>query len=149
MANATVAGGTVVNFDNFLECEFDSVSVISTSEGSGVLIRILDHEKKRWELTASSVCYFVLNGMCLQNVIERIWICDASNLVETFEVVREKIFFLLQGRYPEAKDELVLKDVIEGILKRIMASQCLMLEITPVYGAYVLLIANRVSLHQE
>lgn len=137
-----------MNLDAFIECEFDSVSVIPTPEGDSVLIRISDHEKKRWELTASGVRYFVLNGMCLQNIIERVGICDASNVDAEFEATREKIFFLLQGRYPEAKDELVLKDVIGKIFQSIRASQCLLLEIKPVYGAYVLLIADQVSLHQ-
>jgi len=135
-----------MNLDAFIEYEFDSVSVVATSEGDNVLIRILDHEKNRWELTASTVRYFVLNGMCLQNIIERIGIYDASNIEAEFEAVREKIFFLLQGRYPEAKDESVLKDVIEKIFRDIRTSRCLLLEIKPVYGAYILLIAGQVSL---
>ena len=137
-----------MNFDKFVECEFDSVSVVSTPEGDGVLIRILDHEKKRWELTASRVRYFLLTDMCLQNIIESIGVVDEFTVDAEFEATREKIFFLLQGRYPEAKDELVMKDFIEKILKDIRTSQCLLLEIKPVYGAYVLLIASHVSLHQ-
>lgn len=135
-----------MSFEQFIECEFDSVSVISTLEGDNVLIRIVDHEKKRWELTSSTVRYFVLNGMSLQNIIERIDIYDASNIDQKFDVVREKIFFLLQGRYPETNDKFVLTDVIDKIYQDIKISKCTLLEITPVYGAYVLLIAGQVSL---
>lgn len=141
--------GVTMNFDAFIECVFDSVSIESLAEGQNVHIRILDHEKNRWILTATAVNAFSLNDMCLQNIIDHISLYDMSNVDSDIEGIQRKIFFLLQGRFPVAEDELILKESIERIFKDIRESRSLLLEIEPVCGAEVLLLAKHVFLHCE
>ena len=96
----------LMRIDDFVECDINSVSVVSVSNGSKkVLFRILDHDKKTWELCADDVTYFLVNGMCLQNLIESIKLYETYNINENLKEARWKIFYLLQGRYPGAQGE--------------------------------------------
>lgn len=138
-----------MKIDDFIECDINSVSVVSEPNGrKKVLFCILDHNKNKWELCADDVKYFLLNGMCLQNLIESINLYKTSNINECLEDVRSKVFYLLQGRYPEAQDEEFLREVVEKKIDDIKASTSLLLEIQPVYGAYILLMTSGISITQ-
>ncbi len=130
-----------MNFDAFVECKINTVSVVETTEGDNVLIYIIDHENNQWLLTASTVSDLLLNEMRLQNIIDRINLFDKNNI----EDVREKIFYLLRGRNSENKEELAWEGV-EKVVKNTQASKSVFLEIEAVYGAYVLLIAKDIVL---
>jgi hypothetical protein len=138
-----------MKWDEFMECEFYSVSVEPVAGERNVLIRILDHEKTRWLLTASGVKYFSLDEMMLQNVIESIRVYDSSAAGAQAVEVKEKILSLLQGRSPRAGDNSSLCEVVERLVGEIQDSLRVLLEIRPIYGGSVLLIAKNVDLQCE
>jgi len=132
-----------MNFDAFVECRIDTVSVVETEKGTNVLVSIEDHEKKHWLLTASEVSDFILNEMRLQNIIDRINLLDKKNIGD--KKYHEKIFYLLRGTLPESEDELTWEGV-EKTIRNIQESKSVLLEIEAVYGASVLLVAKNISL---
>ncbi len=132
-----------MDFDAFVECRINTVSVVETEKGTNVLVDIEDHEKKHWLLTASVVSDFVLKEMRLQNIIDRINLLDKNNIGD--KESREKIFYLLRGKLPESEDELTWEGV-EKIIRDIQESKSILLEIEAVYGASVLLVAKDISL---
>jgi hypothetical protein len=92
------------------------------------------------------VKYFSLDEMMLQNVIESIRVYDSSAAGAQAVEVKEKILSLLRGRSPRAGDNSSLCEVVERLVGEIQDSLRVLLEIRPIYGGRVLLIAKNVDL---
>lgn len=134
-----------MNFDFLIETEIQGISIFKTTQNSDVLILVLDHQKNKWILTAHTVDTFSMNYMCLYNIIDRISILDETNTSE--DELRKIIFSLLRGVDANKTEELEWKKINE-ILQKIRLSEFILLEIEPVSGAHILLIAKNISLQK-
>lgn len=134
-----------MNFDALIECKINGISVVEKMDGQSVLVSIEDNDRNAWILTASAVGDLIVEEMRLQNIIEQISMFEGPAVDN--EDARRKIFFLLRGKYPESKIDLVWGGV-EKVVADISVGNCFLLEIEPVYGAYVLMIAQSISLER-
>lgn len=133
-----------MNFDFLVETIIQSVAVTQTGHGQNVLITILDHEANTWSLTAFSVSDFTLSGMRSSNIIDRINFFDAES--PDLEDLQDTLLFLLGGRYT-MKEEWKTKLVAQHVQK-IRNSEYVLLEIEPVAGAYIVLLAEKILLEK-
>ena len=137
--------GICMNLDALVEVMIRGISVAKGTGGRSVLVNMEDNDGNVWILTASEVSELLVEEMRLQNIIEQIVLFDGSAVDS--EDARKKIFFLLRGKYPESKDDLAW-DGVEKAVADISNGKTCLLEIAPVYGAYVLLIARAISLEK-
>ncbi len=133
-----------MNFDFLVETIIQSVAVTQTGHGQNVLITILDHEANTWSLTAFSVSDFTLSGMRSSNIIDSINFFDAES--PDLEDLQDTLLFLLGGRYT-MKEEWKTKLVAQHVQK-IRNSEYVLLEIEPVAGAYIVLLAEKILLEK-
>lgn len=109
------------------------VEVISPWEG-----------KNRMRIVATGVDDYVVSDMRLMNIIDRVNIFDAGNIRDEATKVAQKIFFIMQGKEPDPADlkwpplQEKMTCIQKGTLK--------LLEIEPVYGAYILILSKSFNL---
>ena len=113
----------------------DKVAVLSLQEPAG----------KGWLLTATEVSEFMVLQMRMQNIIDRISIWNAtSNDID----YRSKLYSLIHGKSVEGKDDLN-SPVINKAVETIQRGDAVLIELEPVYGALVLILAKEVSLTES
>jgi hypothetical protein len=91
--------------------------------------------KDRKLIVATGVDDFVVNEMRLSNIVDRVSRFD----VEDFEVAR-RLFFLMRGAAPSASD--LEWPIFKEKLALIREGKLSLLEIEPVYGATILILAE-------
>jgi hypothetical protein len=137
-----------MNFDFLVETVIQSVAVTQTGHGQNVLITILDHQKNTWILTAISVNNFILTGMRQTNIIECINFFDAES--PDIEYIQDTLLYIIRGRDPE-EDEKIKEWETKLIAQRVQKmkeSGYVLLEIEPVAGAYIVLLAEKILLER-
>ncbi len=140
----------MINFNEFVECEIDSVSVVKGSQLNNIEICISDHNNQKWKLIAIDTSEFIMEEVRLQNIIQNIYLYDKNNITglknnAESESLRKKVFYLLRGRQPENNQDLTwggVNNIVEGI----KSSKQVFLEIEAVYGASTLLISKSISI---
>lgn len=135
-----------MNLDVLVESKIHGISIEPRQEGSDVVLSIVDNDGVRWRLVASSVSDMLATEMRTQNIIDHVVIVGASD--EANDSVRQKVYYLLRGKDAETKSDLRWKGV-EAVLHDISMSNKCLIEVEPVYGVYVLLIAKSISLERE
>jgi len=136
----------MTNFPEYIECDITMVSIESSASRQNVMLRIVDHQGEGHHLLAESVGYFSLETMRLRNIVETVSLYDSVDFHENTSEVEEKIFYLLQGRQPEDKDRGVLFNVVSKLMNDIAHGRKVLLEIVSLYGADLLLLAEKVSI---
>lgn len=81
--------------------------------------------------------------MCMQNIIDRISIWDASSNIADYG---DKLYSLFTGKLPDSID-MSLPSIKSAIVS-IQSGELSLVEIEPVYGAIVLILASEVSLSE-
>lgn len=133
------------NFAQYIECHITTVSIDSLRDRQNVTLTIVDHQGGIHDLIAESVDYFALDAMRLRNIIETISLYDNVNFAAYAAEIRKKIFYLLQGRELDDKDEGVLSGMISKLAEDIACGRKVLLEIVSLYGADLLLLSEKVS----
>ena len=108
-----------------------------------VSIDIEDNYKNRWSLTATGVSDLCIKSLCIQNIIHEVYLFEGVS--SDCDDVRNKIHFLLDAGDQSNKNDWVWK-LVEQFVTSISAGQACLLEIEPVCGAYILMIAESISL---
>ncbi|MDD2815912.1 MAG: hypothetical protein PHP00_09265 [Thiotrichaceae bacterium] len=137
-----------MNFDFLVETVIQSVAVTQTEHGQDVLITILDHEANTWILTAISVDDFILNWMCQINIIECVNFFDAES--PDIEYIQDTLLYLIRSRDPK-EDEDIKEWETKFVAQRVQKmkeSGYVLLEIEPVAGAYIVLLAEKILLEK-
>lgn len=137
-----------MNFDFLVETVIQSVAVTQTEHGQNVLITILDHEANTWVLTAISVDDFILNWMWRTNIIDRVNFFDAES--PDLEYIQDTLLFILRGRDPKENEEITegTAKLIAQRVQKMKESGYVLLEIEPVAGAYIALLAEKILLEK-
>ncbi|MEZ5673338.1 MAG: hypothetical protein R3E08_13555 [Thiotrichaceae bacterium] len=137
---------TQIDFSQFVETNITAIHIIKTAQEHDVSISILDHEQNHWVLTAYSVTAFSLDRLCSSNIIDWIRLLDESNT--NLEELRNTIFTLFSSEYTN-NNKYIAWQLVDKVIDEIRNSERIVLEIEPVAGAYILLIAENVSLTTE
>lgn len=132
----------MLDFSKFVEGHLTGLMVYQTEKRATLFLQ--EATGKNWVLTATDVSEFITLQMRMQNIIDRISIWDASNDEVDY---RGKIFPLIHGKFVEEKDDLN-SPVINQTIETIRRGDAVLVELEPVYGALVLILAREVSLDE-
>ncbi|ALG68904.2 hypothetical protein [Beggiatoa leptomitoformis] len=124
-----------------------AVSIIKATHEHDVSILILDHEQNYWVLTAHSVSEFSFTQLYLSNIIYEICLLNENNT--NLEELRNTLFFLLGGHEYADEHKQFLWKPVERVLQEIKNAERVLLEIEPVAGAHILLLAKAISLEHK
>ena len=130
------------NWDVLTEATIDAIRVESTKKEIRIDVTCRWEGEKRKRIVAQGVDDFVVNEMRLSNIIDRVTRLDAGDGQET-ETAR-RLFFMMRGREPDASD-LEWPVLIEK-LGRIRTGALILMELEPVYGATVIVLAESFQL---
>ena len=133
----------MLDFSKFVEGHLVGVKVYQAEKR--VVLSLKEATGKSWILTATDVSEFMILQMCMQNIIDRISIWDASSEEEDY---RNKIFSLIHGKFEGEKDDFS-SPLINQTIEAIRRGEAMLVELEPVYGALVLILAKEVFLDVE
>jgi hypothetical protein len=111
-----------------------------------VSMDIEDNAANRWVLAANGVSHLDINGLCIQNIIHEVYVFEGASSQD--EEVRHMVFRLLHGRDPGKPEDGWRWNLVREITQAMAAGQLHLLEIEPVCGAWVFLIAESVALQK-
>jgi len=100
--------------------------------------------KTECKIVATGVDDFVVNEMRLSNIVDRVNRFDAMENADEGAKVARRLYFLMRGTEPSLSD-LEWPALLEK-LARIKDGALSLLEIEPVYGATVLVLAEDIRL---
>ncbi|KPC54578.1 hypothetical protein [Amantichitinum ursilacus] len=130
------------DWDVLTEATIDAIRIESTKQEIRIDVTCRWEGEKRRQIVAQGVDDFVVDDMRLLNIIDRAARLDASGGQET-ETAR-RLFFMMRGREPDTSD--LQWPVLQEKLDRIRTGALFFMELEPVYGATVLVLAERVQL---
>ncbi|VTU16428.1 hypothetical protein H6CHR_00519 [Variovorax sp. PBL-H6] len=128
------------NWDSLVEATIDAVYVDSVCNKICIELTCAWESKDRVRIVATGVDDFVVNEMRLSNIVDRVrrYEANASN-GEDLEIAR-RLFFLMRGEEPSALD--LEWPALREKLTRVQKGALALLEIEPVYGATILVLAE-------
>jgi hypothetical protein len=127
-------------WDYLVEATINAVHVDSAGKKICIELTCAWEGKDQVRIVATGVDDFVVNEMRLSNIVDRVSRYRASGSNgEDLEVAR-RLFFLMQGKEPSESD--LEWPVLREKLNRVQKGTLTLLEIEPVYGAMILVLAE-------
>lgn len=128
------------SWDSLVEATIDAVCVDSAGKKICIELTCAWEGKDRLRIVAAGIDDFVMNEMRLSNIVDRVnrYEANGSN-AEGVEVAR-RLFFLMRGREPGPSD--LEWPALQEKLTQIREGTLTLLEIEPVYGATILILAE-------
>ncbi len=130
------------DWDILTEATIDAIRVASTEKEIRIDVTCRWEGEKRKQIVARGVDDFVVNDMRLSNIIDRVTRFDAGGGQEA-ETAR-RLFFMMRGREPDVSD--LEWPVLSEKLGRVRAGTLTLMELEPVYGATVIMLAESIQL---
>lgn len=127
-----------------VESTIDAIYVDSLNKEIRIEMTCAWEDKDRKRIVASGVDDFVVNEMRLSNIVDRVSFFNSDNVEEKSTEIAKRLFFLMRGENPNPSDlewpplNKKLSCIRDGALS--------LLEIEPVYGATVMILAKDISL---
>lgn len=131
-------------WDALIEATIDAIRVDSAKKEIRVEVTCMWQGEKRTQIVATGVDDFVVNEMRLSNIIDRVTRFGTSGTTEEESKTAKRLFFMMRGREPDSND-LKWPVLIEK-LARIRDGTLGLMEIEPVYGATVIVLAQSFQL---
>lgn len=129
-----------MSWDCLIEAEL--VSIKTSIANRCVELSVSDHQDNNWVVCADGVDDFLVSEMRLTNIIDKTVLVGGQEDVS--DSVKERVYYLMRGEFPVARD-FDWAPFREKI-KSIQRGELFFFEMVPVYGAHVIVIAERVSL---
>ncbi|MES2740068.1 MAG: hypothetical protein V4754_03850 [Pseudomonadota bacterium] len=136
-------GEKMLDFNKFVEGHLTGIKVYQEENRAELFLQ--ETTGRKWVLNATDVSELMILQMRMQNIIFRIVIWDLNSNEEEY---KGKIFSLIHGKFETGKDHLS-SPVINAKIDMIRRGEAVLLELEPVYGALVLIIAKQVLLDSE
>lgn len=130
------------DWDSLTEAIIDAIQVESTKKEIRIDVTCRWEGVQRKQIIAQGVDDFVVNEMRLCNIIDRVTRLEVSEGEE--EKAARRLYFMMRGREPDSSD-LEWPALLEK-LGRIRTGALILMELEPVYGATVLILAERFQL---
>lgn len=127
-------------WDLLIESTIDSIRVDSDYKEVWIDVTCAWEGKDRKRIVATGVDDFVVNEMRLLNVVDRVSRFDANHIKDDSDEIARRLFFLMQGREPSSSD-LEWPSLRENLIRIQEGALCL-LDVEPVYGAKILILAE-------
>lgn len=130
------------DWDVLTEATIDAIRVELASKEIRIDVTCRSEGEKRKQIFAKGVDDFVVNEMRLSNIIDRVTRLDDGGGQE--EEAARRLFFMMRGREPDVSD--LEWPVLLEKLSRIRAGTLIFMELEPVYGATVIMLAESFQL---
>lgn len=137
-----------MKWDILVESQIRALSISSAEPHPDVSIEIVCRAQQRWRLTATHVTHLLASEIRLQNIVDDVTLVDSAHLGAEEGDTRAAIYFLIHGCEAEAGEQLTTQ-AIDEVISAISRSQSQLLLIRAVYGATVVLLADKVTLELE
>jgi len=131
-------------WESLVEATVDAVHVDLANKEVRIVVTCAWESKDRMQIVATGVDDFVVNEMRLSNIVDRVNRFDAMENADEGAKVARRLYFLMRGTEPSLSD-LEWPALLEK-LARIKDGALSLLEIEPVYGATVLVLAEDIRL---
>ena len=131
-------------WDVLIEATIDAIHIESAKKEIRIDVTCMWQGRKRMQIVASGVDDFVVNEMRLSNIIDRVTRFGKSGTAEKESETARRLFFMMRGREPNLHD-LEWPVLIEK-LAPIRDGKLGLMEIEPVYGATVIVLAQNFQL---
>lgn len=95
---------------------------------------------RRWQMSASGVQRILIEEFLEQNVVEEIVLFDTNSKAEAYPDLLAQLLFRRETASELAEPEF--KTVHDATMRQIQAGELLLLQVRPVYGASVLVLAE-------
>jgi hypothetical protein len=128
------------SWESLVEAVIDAVHVDLKNKKVRVELTCAWNDKDRLAIVASGVDDFLVNEMRLSNIVDRVSRFDADSIEAEDKTVARRLFLLMQGREPDASD--LESPLLKEKLRCIQNGSLGLLEIEPVYGATILVLAE-------
>jgi hypothetical protein len=132
------------SWEILVESTIDSVHVDTLNKEIRIDVTCAWEGKGRQQIVATGVDDFVANEMRLSNIIDRVNRFDGDDLDRKDSDTSKRLFFLMRGKNPSSS-ELEWK-VLQEKISCIRDGKLSLLEIEPVYGATIVILAKNFSL---
>lgn len=127
-------------WESLVEATIDAIHVDSANKAVRIDVTCAWEGKDRKQIVATDVDDFVANEMRLSNIVDRVSRFDADDINDEAAQVAKSLFFLMRGREPRPFD--LEWPALREKLARIRDGGLSLLEIEPVYGATILILAK-------
>ena len=132
---------------NFVEGYVTGIFVTNLSSvGRAVSIFLLDRDRDNFVLKAEGVEKFIANEMREQNIIDRINVWNAKSDENSF---RQILTTLISGKSEYEKLDDAFLPLIDQHIGAVRDGKKILIEIEPVYGVSVIILARNVSLTKQ
>lgn len=127
-----------------VESTIDSVHVNALNKEIRINVTCACEGKGRQQIIATGVDDFVVSEMRISNIIDRVNRFDGDDLDRSDSDTSKRLFFLMRGKAPSFSE--LEWDVLQKKLSYIRDGKLSLLEIEPVYGATIIILAKSFSL---
>ncbi|TFW09523.1 hypothetical protein E4K72_05620 [Oxalobacteraceae bacterium OM1] len=124
------------------EATIDAIRIEPTKKEIRIDVTCRWEGEKRKQIVVRGIDDFVVNEMRLSNIIDRVTRLDASDGLES--ETAKRLFFMMRGRAPDVSD--LEWSVLSEKLDRIRTGTLTLMELEPVYGATVIMLAESIQL---
>ena len=128
------------NWDYLVEATIDAVQVDPAGKKICIELTCAWEGKDQVRIVATGVDDFVVNQMRLSNIVDRVSRYQAGGSNGEHLDVARRLFFLMQGKEPSESD--LEWPVLREKLNCVQKGTLTLLEIEPVYGAMILVLAE-------
>lgn len=127
-------------WETLVEATIDAIRVDPSKKEICIEVTCAWGAKERKRIVATGVDDFVVNEMRLSNVVDRVSLVNAKDVKNDDKGVSRRLFFLMRGKEPAPLDLewAALKEKLE----RMHDGRLSLLEMEPVYGATVIILAE-------
>lgn len=130
----------MVSWDSLVEATIDCIRVDSVNNEVRIEVTCAWEGKERARIVATGVDDFVLNEMRVANIVQQVNRFDTCSENEVVPDLLNRLFFLMRGEEPSPSD--LEWPALHEKLARIQDGTLVLLDIEPVYGAAILLLAK-------
>jgi hypothetical protein len=125
-------------WDDLVEATIEAIHVDASRKEICIDVKCAGDQNVRRKIVAMGVDDFVANEMRLSNVIDRVTLLGAQDV--TTPEIPNRLFYLMRGTEPTPSD--LEWPVLKQKLALISDGKLSLLELEPVYGASVILLAE-------
>ena len=132
------------SWETLVESTIDSVHVDTLNKEIRIDVTCAWEGKGRQQIIATGVDDFVANEMRLYNIIDQVNRFDSDDLDRKDSDTSKRLFFLMRGKAPSSSE--LEWEVLQEKLSCIRDGKLSLLEIEPVYGATIIILAKNFRL---
>jgi hypothetical protein len=133
------------SWDSLVEATIDAVHIDSAGKKICIELTCAWEGKDQVRIVATGVDDFVVNEMRLSNIVDRVSRYEPNGSGESIEVPR-RLFYLMRGKEPSPLD--LEWPALREKLIQVQEGTLALLEIEPVYGATILVLAEDIRIEQ-